>query len=212
MKRLTKRVLPGILLYCSAASLAFVHTKSNSTKTVTIRIEESSRLAIDGSSNVTSFKCICKETFPERKASMVLDPESDKAEFLRTSLMLTTRKLDCGKKPINQDMYNTLRADEFPQIRIDLEEVSRLASLQIEEGKGAMNMQARTTITIAGVGRAVMLDVAAQKTGEQRFRFRSSKKLKMTDFGLTPPQPLFGMIKVHNEITIHLDLAVAVKE
>lgn len=212
MKRLTKRLLPGILLYCSAASLAFVNTKSNVTKTFSVRIEESSKLAIDGSSNINTFKCVCKETFAERKAMLIVDTERATADFQSTTLSLTTKKLDCGKKPINQDMYNTLRADEFPQIKIDLDEVSRMATLQMEQGKGESYMQARTTITIAGVGRAVNLDVSAQKIGDQRFRFRSSKKLKMTDFGLTPPQPLFGMIKVNNEIVIHLDLTLAVKE
>jgi hypothetical protein len=39
-----------------------------------------------------------------------------------------------------------------------------------------------------------------------KLKFTAKKNLLLTDFGLTPPTVLLGMVKVHNEITLEIDV------
>jgi len=48
--------------------------------------------------------------------------------------------------------------------------------------------------------------------GPNRFQLRGEKWLKMSSFGIIPPEAMFGMIKVNDDITFHFDLVVVVDE
>jgi len=41
------------------------------------------------------------------------------------------------------------------------------------------------------------------------YRFTARKNLLLTDFGLTPPTVLMGMVKVKNEIILDIDLYIS---
>ncbi len=173
--------------------------------TVFFQIEPGSKLYIKGTSNVTDFTCKCEELFP--RLQMTIIPKSAKAAFEKTTLSIGAKKLDCGNKAMNKDMYETLKADDFPTIQIAL-----LESEARNLGEDWINLSVSANITIAGITRQEKFSVQARRAEELQYRFKASKTLKMTDYGMTPPRPMFGLIKVKDEIILELDLNISVLE
>ncbi len=173
--------------------------------TVFFQIEPGSKLNIKGTSNVTDFTCKCEEIFP--RLQMTLNSFGTKAEFKKTALSLRAKKLDCGNKAMNNDMYETMKAEENPIIQIELLE-SELAAL----ADSWATVQASANLTIAGVTRKETFSIQAKKADALQFRIKGSKSLKMTDYGMTPPRPMMGLIKVKDLIILDLDLTVSVLE
>lgn len=172
---------------------------------LTIQIEEGSRLFIEGTSNINSFECLCKDQFGTRKARALIDDDGRKVTFMQTSLSLKTQTLDCDNSKINRDLCDALKADEYPNIVITLHEATVQGGL---DGEGWADITAVATLTITDQSRRVPLSVKGKRLSGNRFRFVSVKELKMTDFGIEPPTALFGLIKVRDKIKINFDLIV----
>ena len=69
---------------------------------------------------------------------------------------------------------------------------------------------AKVNITLAGVTKTQFVRVKVKKAGSSALQIDGSKSLKMTDFEITPPEVLFGMIKVNDQITLHFNLNVQI--
>ncbi len=186
---------------------------SDTTRSRSYQILEESRLFLEGSSNVNQFKCRCEESFPAASFAFENDENSfGKIKFFDTRLAIKTRNLECGNKMMNKDLQRALHAEAFPYIAIQLSE----AFFRVENTfpdkihQKWTPMTAQTFISIAGQTRKVQLDVHVQKTGNDRYRFTAAKDLRMTDFGITPPTALLGLVKVDDRIRINLDLAIAI--
>lgn len=178
------------------------------------QILEESRLYLEGSSNVNQFKCRCEESFPAATFSFESDESNlGKVKFADTRLAIKTRNLECGNRMMNKDLQRALNAEVFPQIAIQLSEAIFKSTYTFPDKVHAnwTPMTAQTFISIAGQTRKVALDVQVQKTGHDRYRFTASKDLLMSDFGITPPTALLGLVKVDDRIRINLDLVVLVQ-
>ncbi len=170
-------------------------------------IDPGSSLAIAGTSNVNSFNCFCNENFIKRPVKVTSIDSSMVLRLSNAVLKLPTKTMDCNNSRMNSDLCDALKADQYPYIVIELHEVN-LSNLNRQALKGGewRNVVAIATLTITNVCRPLVLDVRAQQVSPGHYHFVSSKDLKMTDFKVDPPTALFGLIKVHNEINIKLDL------
>ncbi len=200
-----RHYLPSLLL--SVLLMGFVAADA---VRISYVIDDSSELYLKGSSNVTKFTCSCQCYDQEEVYRLEID-ESSRIfySFENATLNLRTAGLDCGHKGINRDLYRTMRGDEFPFISIKLQE-ARLKDDRLAEDlwKGNLPLNVTTTITLAGVSKDVTMSVTAQQLAPDMYRFFCSTRLLMSDFGLEPPSPLFGLIKVDDEIVITIDLII----
>lgn len=173
-------------------------------------IEESSRLYIKGTTNVNSFTCDCQDRWQAQVVE--LDDNGIKAAFRNTDLQITTRKLDCHNGKIDQDLQKALKAQVFPFIKIELLETT----YDPKAVKGKMTdwsvVKAKVRITIAGVSKIQTLEGKAKKPAPNRISLTGEKSLKMSEFGIAPPEAMFGLIKVNDGISIHFDLNVRVED
>ncbi|MCB0626848.1 MAG: hypothetical protein KDC43_23765 [Saprospiraceae bacterium] len=192
----------ALLIFCAASNDTSVDREYT--------ITDASKLFLEGTSNVTDFTCNCQESFSPSSFQVQRQAEGRIASFRNTKLKLQSKKLDCGQKAMNKDMYSTLKADEFPYITIELLQAKQPTGLRLGECDDWVPMDVQMAITIAGVRQVQWINVKGLQKGRQDFSFQGSKELLMSSFGLTPPRPLLGLIKVDDAITIHLDLAVKV--
>lgn len=180
------------------------------------QIETNSQLLIAGTSNVNEFTCdcSCERDFTRSTLEINQHPESNRIDFANARLKLTTTNLDCGHKVMNKDLYETLRAKDYPHISITLlqAEIPARTQLKLVSLNQWMNIDAFTRITIAGQNKRVHIPVKGQRLEDNRFHFTGEISLNMTDFGLEPPTAMLGLIKVNDKITIHLDLVVQILE
>ena len=100
---------------------------------------------------------------------------------------------------MNSNTYKALKADSNPQIIFSL--TSPVKSLQvISNGK---MISAKGNLTIAGVVKAIDIQVKISMPKHGKLIFEGSQIIQMTDYGIKPPVALFGTLKTGNEITIH---------
>lgn len=175
-----------------------------------VLIGEQSTLALNGSSNVNRFSCACTQKFTPMELHATMSSNRTIATFEHSVLKITTTKLDCGQKLMNRDMYETLKAERYPQILIELKKVHFPLGIALDDCAEWVELDAETVITIAGAARKVPLKVKARNLSANRFQFKSAQTVNMTDFGITPPTAMMGAVKVKDAISINFDLFVSV--
>lgn len=168
-------------------------------------IEKGSKLFIEGSSNVNSFECESKDEFLNQLSRITFSDDERSLNFTSTSLRLRTTLLDCDNSKMNRDLCEALKSEDYPYITIELHD-----AVIIEGSPKRLDsnfiVRCSASMSITNVTRKVSLDVKAKNLGNGRFRFYSTTRLLMTDYGVEPPTALLGLIKVRNSIRIVLDI------
>lgn len=172
------------------------------------RIDPSSQLRLEGVTNVNRFSCDCADNFPKDTYEIIKDSRPFILNLKNTDFRLATSKLDCGRKGINNDLRKALKSDSFPYIRIEVQTIRLPEDNPLISDSEWTTIPVKTQITIAGTRRPLHLSVQAKALGDRQYQLRSQTKVAMSDFGIDPPKPMFGMIKVEDMITIHFDLKV----
>ncbi|HCD52754.1 MAG TPA: hypothetical protein DEQ34_09925 [Balneolaceae bacterium] len=192
----TVLILSAGLLYSLAVpktATAWQNRESNSI------ILESGKLKINGTSNVNDFECVYDEEIEEDETKHYVDVQEATYEISGDELILEVDSFDCGKKVINRDFRKTLKSDKYPNINVELVKVFRV--------DGAPS-QADVAITIAEVTNTYRVTLHDVSIEEESAVIGGTQIVKMTDFALTPPTALFGLIKVNDELEINFTLRI----
>ncbi|MCO6475993.1 MAG: YceI family protein [Phaeodactylibacter sp.] len=200
----------GILLALLTSSIAPSPPRAE----LSYRILQTSRLFLEGTTNVNTFicNCTCIQSFPRLQFEMEVKEESEQAIFEEAQLRIRTRDLDCGNRNMNKDMYETLKANQYPSIAITILEAGLRPGEKLSQTEEWSHIVARAQISVAGVTRTALLKVRAKQIGTATYRFLSQYTIKMTDFNIDPPTAMLGLVKVNDKIEINFDLTVAVEE
>ncbi len=171
-------------------------------------IVDPSRLYLTGTTNVNTFTCDCRDRFPTQ--TIEVEHNDRVAMFKSARLRMRTQKFDCHNAKMDRDMHKALKAEEFPYIKIELVR-TRQDPDQIHNGDW-FDVLATVKLTITDVSKEKQIQARARKVGENRFVLQGEQSLKMTEFGIDPPEALFGLIKVDDLITFHFDLTIQVED
>ena len=173
-------------------------------------LESGSRLYLKGTSNVNAFTCDCDDQYN----GQVLEVERNGgyARFRNGVLMLKSKNFDCHNRKIDCDMQKALNADKYPHIKISLVDTWQNPKCLDGNCKDWFDVQANVNITITNVTKTQSIPAKAKILGPNRFQLRGENALQMSAFGITPPEAMFGMIKVNDWISFHFDLVVVVEE
>ncbi|HET7584677.1 MAG TPA: YceI family protein [Gemmatimonadaceae bacterium] len=173
-----------------------------------VHVEPQSKLWLEGNSTMHEFTCRTNDI----QATVEIDPGYRYAAaatrahpFNSVDVQIPVRSLKCGKDKMDENMYKTLRADEFTDIHYTLR------SYTVEEGTAegdSMVVVAVGTLTIAGQEREVTMKVSTDTEPNGAVRAHGALTLLMTDFGIKPPKFMLGTLKVDNKIRIGFDLHV----
>lgn len=173
------------------------------------RLEESTRLSLKGTTNVNAFSCDCQERYQENTVEAQI--EGGHVRFKRAELLMRPAMFNCHNRKIEADLQKALKADQYPTIKVALTEAWIDAKCLNGGCKDWFDVSARVEITLAGNTRNEHIAAKAKTLGNNRIQIYGQKALQMTAFGVTPPEAMFGMIKVNDWINFHFDLTVAVR-
>lgn len=173
-------------------------------------IENGSVLYLQGTSNVNAFTCNCEDQYTRQE--LEIERKGGYVKFRNVDVYLKTRNFDCHNRKIDCDMQKALKADQYPHIKISLVDTWQNPKCLEGECKDWFDVQANVNITITGTTRLQSIPAKAKMLGPNRFQLRGEKALQMSAFGITPPEAMFGMIKVNDWISFHFDLTVVVDE
>lgn len=178
-----------------------------------IRLEDQSRLWIEGVTNINTYQCTADTIAGFGRLDETERP-SDTVEghgSVTIDVKIPVYELDCGKKAMNKDMYEALKAGSYPQIHYQLKEAEFIENV-FEDGAEWMRIMSRGIINVAGVEKEVNIPVLGKVLDNNRFHVKGEKELMMTEFDIQPPTALLGLIKAKNNITIKFDVIVTLDE
>lgn len=180
-----------------------------------IEIEPTGALWLEGKASIVDYRCYADKLDGAGIIGNTADPtQSIRGEGeVDIKVTIPVKALQCGKRKMNQDMYEALKADKYPEISYLLLEAKLLheGTNGVHASGTWMKIRARGLLTIAGVTDTTDFLVAGQLVGENRFRVKGSKQLNMHDFNIEPPTALLGLIKANEKLTVHFDVSVHLK-
>lgn len=165
-----------------------------------------SRITISGSTNVSQFACFSHSEAPT--GSFLLEetgPQGRALRFHDAYLQISVSSFDCGHRVMNRDMHQSLGVNKFPYITIQIIEA---INIHFNPKTSTGTARILVAITLNGKTQNTLMPVSYQMRDVHNIVVETSKKMRMTDFGVIPPTPALGLVKVNDEITIDLRLQV----
>jgi hypothetical protein len=166
------------------------------------------RVAISGTSNIHPYTA---STTTLRIVRLQLQPSLTDPEFLDAivkpgaigafEIAIPAASLTSPKEGIDKNMHKALKVAEFPEITFSL--------VRLERSPGAADLlRGIGTLQIAGISRDVVLNLAATQNGGA-ITVKGELQLLMTDYGVTPPKALMGMLKTDPRVTVTFETTLS---
>lgn len=206
LKRLTVPIVMAIVLASSISQPSLAGR---------LGVQPESKLWLEGTSTVHDYKSTASALevkFEENTSLWPADASGAAAiEGLIRAKGITAMDvavgvtgLHSGKSGLDKNMYKALLAPKHPDIRF------KMTSYEVKEGAkpAEIALDAKGTLSIAGVEREIVLPVTAVREGET-LRMKGSTPLLMSEYGIKPPTMMMGTIKTKDRVVVSFDLIVA---
>lgn len=168
-------------------------------------VNERSRILLTGTTNVNSYECISDSEIPRGNMMADILPGSNAIYFSDALLGLEVTSFDCGNRLMNKDLHQALGGSKSPVIKINLLEARPVSSTQ-RPNSGKIRVE--IAININGRTKNTDLLVDYHSNGNLSYTISGKKELKMSDFGIDPPSPALGLVRVRDQVVIHFDLLI----
>lgn len=153
-------------------------------------------VTIIGTSTIHDWECIGNEL------SADIDFSTSNGyikEINSLKVSIPVKSLKSGKNLMNKKLYDALKANDFPEILFSIAN-----PIAIEQNGSALVVG---DLTIAGISRRIGIETMVFQEINGVAIFSGSKKIKMTDFDVVPPEALLGSIKTGDQITIKFQVS-----
>ena len=168
---------------------------------------DTARVTIDGSSNVHEWTAATTTVRVTRAqlGGAVAGPEfwdsALKPGGVETfEIAIAAATLTSPKEGLDKNMHKALKVDKNPDITFRL--------LRFEAGQAGA-LKGIGMLTIAGVEREVVLHLKTQRK-DTTLTVTGKVDLLMTDYGITPPKAMLGMLKTDPKVTITFETVLSV--
>lgn len=204
------RVLTALLILLGALFLtAGAAAAQEKTATLRLPVRADSRLWLEGSSNVKNWTC--RATAME--ALIAIDAKSadsrDDATVARSlrgvDVIVPIRMLKCGDRHMEANMYEALKAPKPPATGYIIADFELTPSLTGDD----LSVEATGRLSVAGAERPVSMTVRTERLPDGTRRARGTVPIRMTDFGIVPPRPWFGVLRTADKVLIQFEIFVS---
>jgi hypothetical protein len=159
----------------------------------------SSRITIAGTSNIHAYSATT--TAARLVRSQVAAPSGPSFWDVAVApgalevfeLTVPAATLASGKDGLDKNMHKALKVADHPDITF------RVVASRVGTVTGALAVDGR--LSIAGVERDVTLAITPRREGST-LTLTGQVDLMMTDFGITPPKAMLGMLKTDPKVTL----------
>ena len=178
-----------------------------------IVVDPASRVWLTGSANIVNFQCVAGIIESTGSISGIDTTRSHSGPHGKVTLevKIPISKLNCGKPGINRDMKKTLNSEEYPYITYRLGENKPNRDPQ-QSTKNSFQIETDGELIISGFKRTETIKLDGQFIGAWQFRVKGQHPVLMSDYELDPPSPLMGLIKVNDELIVHFDVILTLKQ
>jgi hypothetical protein len=168
-------------------------------------VSKNSWTSLSGTTNINSFECVSEAGISNGVILTDSGPGDDRIVFSDAHILMEVNSFDCKNPLINRDMYKALGGDQNPGIEV------RLLEAYFSEGNLSSlngNFIADAIITINGQSNTMELMIDWYRSEAMEYHFKGRTDIAMSEFGINPPSPAMGLIKVNDKITVHFNYIV----
>jgi len=170
---------------------------------------DTARVTIAGTSNIHAYTAsttavrVTRVQLASGVAGPTLWEEIVKPGALETfEISIPAAKLSSPKDGLDKNMHKALKVNEHADITFRL--------LRLEPRSGAAGaLRGVGVLQIAGVDRETDLDITTERKGST-LTVHGEVQLLMTDFGITPPKAMLGMLKTDPKVTVTFETVLTI--
>lgn len=180
--------------YCMLMLFSFLAISGNVVTAQSLKLNPKTfSMTIFGTTNVHDFDT--KVT--QASGTLVIDNGKVQAMVVE----IPVKGIKSKEKLMDTKTYEAFNADKNPTITFKLTDAS---SLQVNGND--ISITAIGNLTVAGVTKKVALKAIGKIVKPGVYQFKGSIALKMTDFKMSPPTAMMGMMRVGDAITLKYDI------
>jgi hypothetical protein len=197
---------PTVFLACAIAAVLATPSRAaapaaatGSTGRLTV---VSARVSLDGSTNIhpytaaTSTVRVVNIEVADAGAEL-LDRVLQPGGITAFEVAIPTTSLTSPKEGVDKNMHKALKAEQFADIRFRLKGIEPAAGSYTAAG----------WLSVAGVEKPVTLNLQVRRNGVA-VAVTGTTDLLMTDYGVTPPKAMMGMLKTSPKVQITIQLVL----
>ncbi|MCE2734407.1 MAG: hypothetical protein ACK5OS_16615 [Chryseotalea sp.] len=161
-----------------------------------------SQLSIHGKTNVNTFTCAIKtyagtDTLILKEGGLLQKPV-----FIKGRVALLARHFDCGMKVMTTDFCETLQYKKHPAIVIQFYSFQKLP----KDLNSSSPFKGTLGISLAGVSKLFEMPCRITPKSNEIIELSGERSFMFSDFNLTPPEKMMGMIKTQQELKVSFKL------
>ena len=170
---------------------------------IRLRLEPGSEITVEGTSTLHDWHCKTDKilAYVDVDPSYTKDLSKVAKPLVSVKVNIVAKTLTCGNGTMDNNMYKTLKTDQFQLIKYTMSGYDLLDATQ-----SSFSANTKGTLQIAGQDKAVDIKINASRLAEGKATAEGEESLKLTDFGIDPPSFMFGRLKVGNEVKVKFNL------
>jgi hypothetical protein len=175
------------------------------TKPIKWVINRSCSLKVAGSTNINKFNCEIANYYKPDTLTIFKLANSE-AVKLSGKMELDISDFDCHNPVMTADLRKTLKAKTFPHLTINFLSLDKYPDFKLKNGE----ITGKVNIELAGVTKTFEVNYKYSTTGVNALLLVGTRRVNFSDFKITPPRKLGGMIETNNELDIAFNLQLKV--
>lgn len=181
--------------YCMLAIISFIAISGNVLTAQSLKINPKTfSMTIFGTTNVHDFQSKVTQVNGE----LVIN-SSKQAQSLVVEIPV--KSIKSKEKLMDTKTYETFKADKNPTITFKMTDAS---SLQVNGND--ISVTVTGNLTMGGATRKIAMKAVGKIVKPGVYQFKGSVPLKMSDFKMTPPTAMLGVMKVGDAVTLKYDV------
>lgn len=169
-------------------------------------VDPQSRITIHGYTNVNSFTCLVDCYQITDTLVYTSQVAACQLVFAHNTMSIPVRNFDCGHQMITKDFRSTLKEKDFPDLKIHFRSLKTLTLKHDDVVEGVVD------IVLAGVTKRYEVQYTIRRPDAQHLYLRGTRNVNFSDFKLTAPQRMMGLIQVQECLNVEFNLTLKALE
>lgn len=160
-------------------------------------------LKVAGSTNVNKFTCDISD-YSTPDTLLVYHPTGEQHFPVRGALHLDINKFNCHNPMMTNDLLKTLKGKQFPKMVVQFVSLSKLPDFTTPNNiiTGVVNIE------LSGAKKSYVVNYTFKKDATNTIYLVGKRQVLFSDFNLTPPRKLGGMIRTREELEVEFRLTM----
>lgn len=157
---------------------------------------------IEGKTNINKFVLTYNNPKPIAdlfdKSKLIKSPEKGVVEF-----RIPIKDIQGKSESLLSDFRSMMNSEEYPDVLVEINQKDFLSIIG-----NRFQQSLFVKLTFAGISKSIITEYTITENSKGKIDLKGIAQVKLSDFNLTPPKKLLGLIKVQDVIFITFDILI----